>query len=101
VDLKKMNLYPFSVSEWYGKADRDADLRLECIKRDQGVCQICRRPKVNLIAHHVIPLGKGGEDSLDNLVTICKDCEREYYRELHLENRRWKEVKQLGGSRVR
>ena len=101
MDLKKMNLYPFGVSEWYGKADRDADLRLECIKRDQGVCQICRRPKINLIAHHVIPLSEGGEDSLDNLVTICKDCEREYYRELHLENRRWKEVKQLGGSRVR
>ena len=101
MDLKKRNLYPSGVSEWYGKADRDADLRLECIKRDQGVCQICRRPKINLIAHHVIPLSEGGEDSLDNLVTICKDCEREYYRELHLENRRWKEVKQLGGSRVR
>ena len=101
MDLKRMSLQPFDMSGWHGKADRDADLRLECIKRDQGVCQICKRPKINLIAHHVIPLNDGGADSLDNLTTICKDCESEYYRELHSEDRGWEKVIQLGGSRVR
>jgi hypothetical protein len=101
MDLKRMSLCPFDVPGWYGKADRDADLRLECIKRDQGVCQICKRPKINLVAHHIVPLSDGGADSLDNLATVCKDCEREYYSELHLDNRRWEEIKQLGGSRVR
>lgn len=100
--VKRMSESPIQFGEWHGDSDRDADLRMECFKRDRGECQICKRPRINLIAHHIIPLSKGGEDDLDNLITICEDCEKKYYKELHqgtIKSRQ--EIMQLGGSRVR
>jgi len=98
--VRRMNENPFRMVGWYGQSDRNSDLRLECIRRDNGVCRICERPKINLIAHHIIPLEEGGEDNLDNLVTICEDCQNKYYKELHQETKSLKEIMQLGGSRV-
>ncbi len=97
--IKRMSSTPIQTTTWYGKAGRDADLRLECIKRDRGVCQICKRPKTNLIAHHIIPLKENGEDTLDNLITVCQDCEREYRKELHQSNQGWQETMRLMESR--
>jgi RNA-directed DNA polymerase len=99
--VKYLNDRPFSESCWYGESGRSADLRYQCYQRDNGVCQICERPKTNLVAHHIIPLKEGGENNLENLITICKDCEKEHYRELHREIRTPERVMQLGGSRVR
>lgn len=92
---------PFTEEVWYGKSNRSTELAYQCYQRDNGICQICQRPKTNLIAHHIIPLKDDGEDVLDNLITICKDCEREYFKELHQEIRAPEGVVQLGGSRVR
>lgn len=92
---------PFTEVIWYGESNRNTELAYLCYQRDDGTCQICQRPKTNLVAHHIIPLKDGGEDTLDNLITICKDCEREYYKELHQEIRTPERVMQLGGSRVR
>jgi group II intron reverse transcriptase/maturase len=94
---------PFIGTVWHGKSDRSTELAHQCYQRDDGICQICQRPKTNLVAHHIIPLNVGGDevDTLDNLITICKDCEREYYKELHQEIRTLEGVMQLGGSRVR
>lgn len=89
--VKRMNSSPVYTGKWFGKAERDADLRMECIKRDKGVCQICQRPKTNLEAHHIIPMAKHGEDSLENLVTLCQDCHR---------GRDWEEIRRLVESRV-
>jgi group II intron reverse transcriptase/maturase len=94
---------PFVEVVWYGKSNRNTELAYQCYQRDDGVCQICQRPKTNLIAHHIIPLFEIGEEAntLDNLITICKDCEKEYFKELHQEIRTPEGVMQLGGSRVR
>ena len=100
-NIKYLRENPFSETVWYGKADRNVDWIYQCYQRDDGVCQICQRPKTNLVAHHIIPLKDCGEDTLDNLITICKDCEREHYKELHQEIRTPEGVMQLGGSRVR
>jgi RNA-directed DNA polymerase len=89
--IKRLTENPLGNADWYGNAERDADLRMECIKRDKGVCQICQRPKTNLDAHHIIPLAEGGEDRLDNLITVCKNCHR---------GKGWKERMQLVESRV-
>ena len=98
--VKRMTSIPIPKMTWYGKTERDADLRLECIKRDQGVCQICKRPKIRLIAHHIVPVKMGGEDSLDNLITVCEDCERKHRTELHSTNQGWQETMRLVESRV-
>ena len=98
--IKRVNSTPIQATKWYGKAQRDADLRLECLKRDNGICQICKRPKINLIAHHIIPVKIGGIDSLDNLITVCQDCERKYRKELHSTDQGWQEAMRLVESRV-
>lgn len=54
-------------------ADR---LRFDVFKRDQFTCQYCGRkaPDVVLNADHIHPVAAGGNDSLMNLVTSCRDC---------------------------
>ncbi|MHA2066488.1 MAG: group II intron reverse transcriptase/maturase [Candidatus Thorarchaeota archaeon] len=100
MSVRRMTDSPSLKASWYGNAKQNADLRLQCFQRDKGVCQICLRPKTNIVAHHVIPVSKGGEDTLDNMATLCEDCHREYHKELHYENRSWHEIKQQVGSRV-
>lgn len=51
-------------------------IRLEVFKRDKGKCVICGRgpPEVTLHVDHIIPVSKGGKDTLDNLRTLCSEC---------------------------
>jgi group II intron reverse transcriptase/maturase len=90
--VRRMRDNPFPKLDWYGNAKRDADLQIQCFQRDQGVCQVCMGCKTNLLAHHTIPLSEGGEDTLDNLTTVCEDCHRKHG---------WQEIKRLVGSRMR
>ena len=92
MNVKRMISSPFPEVKWYGKAKQNFNLRIQCFQRDDGVCQICLRPKTNLAAHHIIPLSENGEDTLGNLATLCKDCHKKYS---------WQEIKRLVGSRVR
>jgi len=87
---------PFIESKWFGQASRDGDLRLECFKRDKGVCQLCMGCKTNIEAHHIIPLNENGEDTLENLITLCEPCHKRVTNEIG-----WKEFKRLVESRVR
>ncbi len=101
MNVKRMTDNPLPEVTWYGNAQRDADLQIQCFQRDDGVCQICMRPKTNLIAHDVIPVSKGGKNTIDNLVALCEDCHRKFNKELHYECRSLEEVRRLVGSRVR
>jgi len=51
-------------------------LRHECFKRDNYTCVECGRSKPDVILHcdHIIPPDAGGTDELDNLQTLCQDC---------------------------
>ena len=55
-----------------------ATLRMKVFKRDGSTCQICGRSSGNggvaLEVDHIVPLSKGGETILDNLQTLCRDC---------------------------
>ena len=90
--VRRMRDNPFPNVSWYGNAERNADLQIQCFQRDRGVCQVCMGCKTNLQAHHVTPLSEGGEDTLDNLITVCEDCHRKHG---------WQEIKRLVGSRMR
>lgn len=60
---------------------RDPSLRLryQVLKRDNFSCCKCgaspaKNPSVQLHIDHIIPWSKGGETTLDNLQTLCSDC---------------------------
>src|SRR3990167_8915602 len=50
--------------------------RFLVFKRDRYKCRICHRSGVPLEVDHVIPREQGGSDRLDNLQTLCFDCNR-------------------------
>lgn len=53
-------------------------LRFEVLKRDNFCCQYCsaKPPKVPLEIDHILPVSKGGDNSIENLITACFDCNR-------------------------
>lgn len=53
-------------------------MRFEVFKRDSFTCQYCGRkaPDVILEIDHIKPVAKGGENTLLNLITSCKECNR-------------------------
>lgn len=53
--------------------------RFQILKRDDYRCQICGRSSVDgarLEVDHKHPRAHGGDDSYDNLWTLCFDCNR-------------------------
>jgi len=53
-------------------------VRFEVFKRDSFTCQYCGKgtPHVVLELDHIIPVSKGGDNNIINLVTACFDCNR-------------------------
>jgi 5-methylcytosine-specific restriction endonuclease McrA len=50
-----------------------AKVRLACYRRDGFACRHCNR-RAGLHPHHILHKGRGGEDTVDNLVTLCWKC---------------------------
>ena len=62
-------------------------IRHEVFKRDNYRCVECNASKDDgIVLHldHIIPVAQGGSDELDNLQTLCQDCN------LAKSNRAWK-----------
>lgn len=53
-------------------------MRFEVFKRDSFTCQYCGRhaPDVVLECDHIKPVADGGKNTMLNLVTSCRDCNR-------------------------
>lgn len=53
-------------------------VRFEVFKRDKFTCQYCGRmsPDVILEVDHIRPIAEGGNNSMTNLITACRDCNR-------------------------
>lgn len=51
-------------------------LRFAVYKRDEYRCRYCHRSEswVQLEVDHIIPISKGGKSTIDNLQTLCHDC---------------------------
>ena len=63
------------------KTSRDINLRLrfKVLSRDCFKCCMCgaspaKDPSVELHVDHIIPWSKGGETTIDNLQTLCNNC---------------------------
>ncbi len=56
---------------------RNQTLRKKAFERDDFTCQKCKiqdKTARILEAHHITLLVIGGEDNLDNIITLCGDC---------------------------
>jgi 5-methylcytosine-specific restriction endonuclease McrA len=78
-------------------------IKYECFERDHHTCQKCGTPEyrrffdyvenpksggycikfithtitIDLECHHILPIKDGGDNNLENLVTLCYDCHKE------------------------
>lgn len=48
-------------------------LRNQTLERDDNICVRCGATD-DLEAHHIIPRNKGGEDTIENMATLCSSC---------------------------
>jgi 5-methylcytosine-specific restriction endonuclease McrA len=48
--------------------------RKNILRRDGHRCQYCGRSDLSLTIDHVLPLSRGGEDTWENLVCACVQC---------------------------
>lgn len=69
-------------------------LRDYVFRRDDFTCLYCGRRGVKLECDHVHPVSKGGDSSIENLVTACFECNRSKRNKSLAE---WKHAK--GGTR--
>jgi len=72
---------PFTPTKQCPKLKRKAiskKLRLLILERDGYRCRLCGRTakETKLEVDHITPVAKGGTDSLNNLWTLCIDCNR-------------------------
>lgn len=58
------------------RKDISAGLRFKVFHRDSFTCQYCGRSAPDVVLHvdHVVPVSKGGTNSIENLVTACAEC---------------------------
>ncbi|MCO4887920.1 HNH endonuclease [Cupriavidus sp. WGtm5] len=68
--------------------DRNPDVIAEVLYRAAGTCESCnssapfsRRStgEPYLEVHHVVPLAKGGDDTVENAIAVCPNCHREQH----------------------
>jgi 5-methylcytosine-specific restriction endonuclease McrA len=75
--LKSWGMYcSVSCSKIY-KKERINPTRFQIFERDNFRCVICgrgARDNVKLEIDHWVPTSQGGQDNIENCVTLCKDC---------------------------
>lgn len=78
---KENNEQENGTKEYRHKTKRDVNLRLRFLvmKRDNFKCCMCgaspaKNPEVVLHMDHIVPWSKGGETTMENLQTLCSDC---------------------------
>lgn len=84
--IKNINkrMFNYDVKKWYLIIN-------EVFKRDNYICQYCGTKGGKLEADHIIPFSKGGRDSLDNLITSCRRCNRQKKDKSIEEFKMWRE----------
>lgn len=86
--LKKASKKPRKINIISPNYERNPDVIVEVLNRANGFCERCKnqapfiRKSDNtsyLEVHHIIPLSKDGEDTVENAVALCPNCHRELH----------------------
>lgn len=76
-EIKVILMYNTPVKAKRKRSGVPRGIRHEVFKRDNYTCVECGARKedgATLHVDHIIPVSKGGTDELDNLQTLCSDC---------------------------
>ncbi len=73
-----------------------AGLRTQILERNGWRSQFCGSPD-NLNVHHQRPRGKGGDDGLENLITLCATCHHNVHEGSYACNRAGKSIPRFLG----
>lgn len=66
-----------------------SEIRRDVLERDYHTCQICKKMgNSSFHVHHILKRRHGGEDYLDNLITVCPSCHKQADTKLY--NPNWK-----------
>ncbi|PKM79584.1 MAG: hypothetical protein CVU89_17460 [Firmicutes bacterium HGW-Firmicutes-14] len=83
--LKMAPRKPASFVAYSLQYKRNPDVIVEVLERAKGICEECGNPAPfirtsdgtpYLEVHHIIPLSKDGEDTVENGVALCPNCHR-------------------------
>ena len=86
--LKNASPTPRKVTVTTTAFERNADVVAEALFRAEGVCGGCgedapffrdRSGEPYLEVHHIVPLAKGGDDTVENAIALCPNCHRDQH----------------------
>lgn len=75
--IKSKNTSTNTLTKHKTPREPSKSLRYDVLTRDNYKCVICGRStsdNIKLHVDHIIPYSRGGETTLDNLQTLCSDC---------------------------
>ena len=64
---------------WWQVKNKHQNWRKYLLKKQNGVCKICKRPFTDArlpTLDHIVPLSLDGDDSLENCQVLCEYCHR-------------------------
>lgn len=67
----------YEASAKYQRSLITPKVRFEVFRRDGYRCQICGRTQAEgakLVVDHIVPVARGGQSTMDNLQTLCFEC---------------------------
>ena len=74
---KEEECWENSVKKYHDQAEyikHWSAIRQQVLDRDKSTCQNCGILIGKFHVHHILPRRYGGEDFLDNLITVCPKC---------------------------
>lgn len=77
IDIRKIQEPNISSTEYQKSNKLDSNIRMAVMMRDKFKCQECKRGYAKLEVHHITPKRLSGNNTIDNLITLCVDCHKQ------------------------
>ena len=79
VDIARLNNPDLQGNEYQQSSRLSENLRIATLMRDLYKCTQCGKKK-SLDAHHILWKEHGGKDTIENLITLCKQCHKKVHK---------------------